>query len=113
MPASRSTTSTATRSRDLAAPVARKAGWSELDVRAVPHAIRNATVFGALEAVQPGGAMVLVAPHDPLPLLAQVELLPVQQRHAISAAFGGRDGPPPELFLTALATLTLVVDAYQ
>ncbi|SBT92062.1 Uncharacterized conserved protein, DUF2249 family [Streptomyces sp. DI166] len=45
----------------------------ELDVRAVPHSIRHATVFGALAAVPAGGAMVLVAPHDPLPLLAQIE----------------------------------------
>jgi uncharacterized protein (DUF2249 family)/iron-sulfur cluster repair protein YtfE (RIC family) len=45
----------------------------ELDARAVPHAIRHATIFGALDAVQPGGGMVLVAPHDPLPLLAQLE----------------------------------------
>jgi uncharacterized protein (DUF2249 family) len=45
----------------------------ELDVRNVPHAIRHATVFGALEAVPPGGGLVLVAPHDPLPLLAQIE----------------------------------------
>ncbi|MBZ2198327.1 DUF2249 domain-containing protein [Occultella gossypii] len=45
----------------------------ELDARAVPHAIRHATVFGALDAVQPGGSMILVAPHDPLPLLAQLE----------------------------------------
>lgn len=48
-------------------------GPPELDVRQVPHAIRHATVFGALEAVTPGGAMDLVAHHDPLPLLAQVE----------------------------------------
>lgn len=45
----------------------------ELDARTVPHAIRHATVFGALEAVPAGKAMVLVAPHDPLPLLAQIE----------------------------------------
>jgi uncharacterized protein (DUF2249 family) len=45
----------------------------ELDARAIPHAIRHATIFGALEAVAPGGSMVLVAPHDPLPLLAQLE----------------------------------------
>ncbi|MGB8651904.1 MAG: DUF2249 domain-containing protein [Mycobacteriales bacterium] len=48
-------------------------GFPELDARAVPHAIRHATVFGALDAVQPGGGLVLVAPHDPLPLLKQVE----------------------------------------
>jgi len=45
----------------------------ELDARAVPHAIRHATIFGALDSVVSGSGMVLVAPHDPLPLLAQVE----------------------------------------
>ena len=48
-------------------------GYPELDARTVPHAIRHATIFGALEAVAPGGGLVLVAPHDPLPLLAQVD----------------------------------------
>ncbi|MEV5575074.1 DUF2249 domain-containing protein [Spirillospora sp. NPDC052269] len=48
-------------------------GEPELDVRTVPHALRHATVFGALDAVPAGTAMVLVAPHDPLPLLAQIE----------------------------------------
>jgi uncharacterized protein (DUF2249 family) len=48
-------------------------GYPELDARAVPHAIRHATVFGALDAVRPGGGLVLLAPHDPLPLLRQVE----------------------------------------
>ncbi|MEV0170560.1 DUF2249 domain-containing protein [Streptomyces sp. NPDC050803] len=45
----------------------------ELDVRGVPHALRHAAVFGALDAVPVGSAMVLVAPHDPVPLLAQIE----------------------------------------
>lgn len=45
----------------------------ELDARAVPHALRHATIFGALDSVGPGSGMVLVAPHDPLPLLVQVE----------------------------------------
>jgi len=45
----------------------------ELDARSVPHAIRHATIFGALDSVGPGGGLVLVAPHDPLPLLQQVE----------------------------------------
>lgn len=44
-----------------------------LDVRDIPHALRHATVFGALGAVPEGRAMVLVAPHDPIPLLAQIE----------------------------------------
>ncbi|PRZ42197.1 uncharacterized protein (DUF2249 family) [Antricoccus suffuscus] len=48
-------------------------GYPELDARVVPHAIRHATVFGALDAVRPGKGLILVAPHDPLPLLAQLE----------------------------------------
>lgn len=48
-------------------------GYPELDVRNVPHAIRHATVFGALDAVGPGSGLELVAPHDPLPLLGQIE----------------------------------------
>lgn len=49
------------------------AAMPELDARAVPHDIRHATIFGALSAVAVGGGMVLIAPHDPLPLLAQIE----------------------------------------
>ncbi|WP_217145810.1 DUF2249 domain-containing protein [Streptomyces sp. AC627_RSS907] len=52
---------------------AEEANEPELDVRDVPHAIRHATVFGALDAVPAGTAMVLIAPHDPLPLLTQIE----------------------------------------
>lgn len=48
-------------------------GYPELDARAVPHAIRHATIFGALGAVPAGGGLLLLAPHDPLPLLAQIE----------------------------------------
>lgn len=44
----------------------------ELDVRQIPHAIRHATVFGAFDAVPAGGSMILVAPHDPIPLLNQL-----------------------------------------
>ena len=47
--------------------------YPELDARAVPHAIRHATIFGALDSVAAGTGMVLVAPHDPLPLLNQIE----------------------------------------
>ena len=44
----------------------------ELDVRVIPHVIRHATVFGAWSAIPAGGSLVLVAPHDPTPLLAQL-----------------------------------------
>ncbi|WP_436007414.1 DUF2249 domain-containing protein [Knoellia sp. LjRoot47] len=49
------------------------ADYPELDARDVPHAIRHATIFGALDGVEPGGGLVLVAPHDPLPFLRQLE----------------------------------------
>jgi uncharacterized protein (DUF2249 family) len=42
-----------------------------LDARTIPHEIRHAAIFGALDSLTPGSSMVLVAPHDPLPLLAQ------------------------------------------
>lgn len=44
----------------------------ELDARAIPHAIRHGAVIGAFSQVRPGAAMVLAAPHNPLPLLAQL-----------------------------------------
>lgn len=49
------------------------ADYPELDARTIPHAIRHATIFGALDAIQPGGGLILVAPHDPVPMLAQLE----------------------------------------
>jgi uncharacterized protein (DUF2249 family) len=49
------------------------AGDPELDTRLIPHAIRHATIFGALDALRPGGGIVISASHDPLPLLAQIE----------------------------------------
>jgi uncharacterized protein (DUF2249 family)/iron-sulfur cluster repair protein YtfE (RIC family) len=50
-----------------------EAGLPELDVRVIPHAIRHATIFGALDGLRPGAGLLLVADHNPLPLLAQLE----------------------------------------
>ncbi len=44
-----------------------------LDTRTIPHAIRHATIFGALDAVAPGAGLEIVADHDPIPLLNQVQ----------------------------------------
>ncbi len=44
----------------------------ELDARLIPPAIRHAAIFGALGAVLPGDSMVLIAPHEPVPLLEQL-----------------------------------------
>ncbi len=48
-------------------------GLSELDTRVIPHAIRHATIFGALEGLSSGRGILLIANHNPLPLLAQLE----------------------------------------
>ncbi len=44
-----------------------------LDARTIPHAIRHAAIFGALDSLRPGKAIELIAPHEPLPLLAQID----------------------------------------
>lgn len=44
----------------------------ELDVRHIPHAVRHAAIHGVVDSLQPGAAFVLVAPHDPIPLLNQI-----------------------------------------
>ncbi len=44
-----------------------------LDTRVIPHAIRHATIFGALDSLGVGITLELVANHMPAPLLAQLE----------------------------------------
>ena len=44
-----------------------------LDVCDVPHGERHARVLAALDALPDDGALVLVAPHAPLPLLAEID----------------------------------------
>jgi len=48
-------------------------GIPELDVRVIAHEIRHGAVLGALESLKPGKAMILVANHEPLPLLKQID----------------------------------------
>lgn len=45
----------------------------ELDVQTIPHAVRHAAVFGAIESLRPGAGLVISATHDPVPLLAQLK----------------------------------------
>lgn len=42
-----------------------------IDARLIPHAVRHAAIFGALDSLSSGQGLVVVAPHDPKPLLAQ------------------------------------------
>jgi uncharacterized protein (DUF2249 family) len=43
-----------------------------LDARTLPQAVRHGAVIGAFDSIPPGGSMILVAPHAPVPLLAQL-----------------------------------------
>lgn len=45
----------------------------ELDVQTIPHAVRHAAIFGAIESLRPGAALVISATHNPVPLLDQLE----------------------------------------
>lgn len=47
--------------------------FPELDATLIPPAIRHAAIFGALDSLAVGSGMVLLAPHKPVPLLAQIE----------------------------------------
>ncbi|SEG49946.1 DUF2249 domain-containing protein [Bosea lathyri] len=44
-----------------------------LDVRAIPPAVRHATIFGILERLPSGAAFSIVNDHDPAPLWRQIE----------------------------------------
>lgn len=50
-----------------------EAGGIVLDTRQIPHAIRHATIFGALDSIPSGDSLDIVADHNPLPMLAQLE----------------------------------------
>ena len=55
-----------------------------LDVRMIPHAIRHGSVMGAFDTIPPGGSLVLVAPHNPVPLLNQLgERAPIDVEYLI------------------------------
>lgn len=43
-----------------------------LHVHALPHEIRHGAVIGAFESLAPGRCLVIVTPHDPIPLLDQL-----------------------------------------
>ena len=67
-----------------------------LDVRAIPAAVRHAAVHGALGAIPVSGSIVLAAPHEPFPLLAELE---EQQPGAFSVSY---DEAGPDTWLVRL-----------
>lgn len=44
----------------------------ELDVQTIPHAVRHAAIFGAIESLRPSSGLIISATHDPVPLLTQL-----------------------------------------
>lgn len=44
-----------------------------LDVRSIPAAVRHAAIHGALGAIPVDGSIILAAPHEPVPLLTELE----------------------------------------
>ena len=48
-------------------------GVPELDVQTIPHAVRHSAIFGVLDGLRPGFAVIISATHDPVPLLEQLE----------------------------------------
>lgn len=44
-----------------------------MDARTIPHEVRHAAIFGALDSLQPGSALVVIASHKPTPLIHQAE----------------------------------------
>lgn len=53
--------------------------FPELDVQQIPHEVRHAAIFGALDGIRPGRGLILCAAHDPVPLLNQL----AQQRPGV------------------------------
>ena len=44
-----------------------------LNASEIPHAVRHGAIHGALGTLNVGEAMILIAPHNPVPLLKEVE----------------------------------------
>ncbi len=70
------------RSRDAAVDQSPTAGCTcgeadeelpELDVQTIPHAIRHASIFGAIDSLRAGSGLIVSATHDPVPLLTQLQ----------------------------------------
>ncbi|AHI21861.1 DUF2249 domain-containing protein [Corynebacterium vitaeruminis] len=44
-----------------------------LNAAIIPHAIRHGAIHGALNSRGLGESMILIAPHNPIPLLREIE----------------------------------------
>jgi uncharacterized protein (DUF2249 family) len=50
-----------------------EAGFPVLEAKNIPHAVRHASIFGALDSLREGQGLIVVAPHEPRPLLHQID----------------------------------------
>ncbi len=41
-------------------------------MQTIPHAVRHAAIFGAIDSLRPRAVMVISATHDPVPMLNQL-----------------------------------------
>ena len=53
-------------------PLAHGGDIPELEVLQIPHSIRHGAIHGALSTRDIGQAMIIIAPHNPLPLLREI-----------------------------------------
>lgn len=60
----------------------------EFDIRTIPHPIRHGAVLGALASLEVNAAIVLIAPHDPKPLLEEAAEI---FGNAIEVSYLGRE----------------------
>lgn len=44
-----------------------------LNASEIPHAVRHGAIHGALGTLNVGESMILIAPHNPVPLLKEIE----------------------------------------
>jgi DNA-binding CsgD family transcriptional regulator len=87
-------------------------GKSALLEVASMEAVQHGMVVMGTTGVQAEGDLPFACLHQLLrPVLGHVDDLPQTQRAAIATAFGAAEGPTPELFLVALATLQLLSNA--
>lgn len=89
-------------------------GKSSLVAESGKHATARGMRTLAISGAQSEAHLPFAGLHQLLqPLLGQLDVLPSPQRAALEAAFGLSDTVAPDLFLIALATLDLLVEAAQ
>lgn len=86
-------------------------GKSSLLRAAAHHAWTEGCLVLEVTGVESEGRMPFAGLHQLLrPILSDLDAIPAAHQRALRRAFGLQDGPSPDLFLTALAALSLVTE---